>query len=158
MCACRLMWAELATGLVALVHKWVVAWKLRQGNWDSSASIVTSLQSEWKRFFAYPKCADCFWGPPSLLFSGYRGGVWGTKPPMWGADHSPPSSASVVTLATCIQKVTSSNLGQDTSCHFSWFSQAHTHASSPLLSTYFPSPQLFYDPCYAVCVAGNIVT
>jgi hypothetical protein len=36
-----------------------------------------------------------FWGPPSLLSSGYQERFPGTKAPEREADHSPPSSAEV---------------------------------------------------------------
>jgi hypothetical protein len=40
---------------------------------------------------------DRLWGPPSLLYNGYRGPFSGGKArPGHDADHSPPSSAEVV--------------------------------------------------------------
>jgi hypothetical protein len=48
------------------------------------------------RFFSFSQRPDRFWGPPSLLFNGYRGALsaW-LKLPGREADHSPPSSADV---------------------------------------------------------------
>ena len=36
------------------------------------------------------------WGPPSLLYNGYRVFPWGKVRPGRAADHSPPSSAAVM--------------------------------------------------------------
>ena len=36
------------------------------------------------------------WGPPSLLYNGYRVYPWGKVRPGRAADHSPPSSAAVM--------------------------------------------------------------
>ena len=47
------------------------------------------------RFFSSPKRPDRLWGPPSLIFSGYRGISSGVKRPECDVDHSPPSSAEV---------------------------------------------------------------
>jgi hypothetical protein len=48
-------------------------------------------------FFLLPLCPDRLWGPPSLLYNGYRGVLSpGVKArPGRDADHSPPSSAEV---------------------------------------------------------------
>jgi hypothetical protein len=32
-----------------------------------------SIPGRGKRFFLYPLCPDRLWGPPSLLYNGYRG-------------------------------------------------------------------------------------
>ena len=42
-----------------------------------------------------PKCPDCLWNPPSLLFNGYRGFSWRENWPGCEADHSTPSGAQV---------------------------------------------------------------
>jgi hypothetical protein len=56
-------------------------------------AIEVRSPTETKGFFLYPLCPDRLWGPPSLLYNGYRG------VPFPGAkarpDHSPPSSAEV---------------------------------------------------------------
>jgi len=41
-------------------------------------------------FCSYP---DRLWGPPSLLYNGYRVSFLGVKRPGRGVDHLPPSSA-----------------------------------------------------------------
>ena len=67
----------------------------------SSVGIVTELRSGWSgiesrwgtRFSARP---DRPWGPPSLLYNGYRVFPVGKVRPGRAADHSPPSSAAVM--------------------------------------------------------------
>jgi hypothetical protein len=47
--------------------------------------------------FSCSLCPDRLWGPPSLLYNGYRGPFPGGKArPGRDADHSTPSSAKVV--------------------------------------------------------------
>jgi hypothetical protein len=41
-------------------------------------------------------CPDLPWGPPSLLYNGYRVFPGGKVRPGRAADHSPPSSAAVL--------------------------------------------------------------
>ena len=41
-------------------------------------------------------CPDRPWGPPSLLYNGYRVFPGGKVRPGCAADHSPPSSATVM--------------------------------------------------------------
>ena len=41
-------------------------------------------------------CPDRHWGPPSLLYNGYRVFPGGKLRPGRDADHSPPSSAAVM--------------------------------------------------------------
>jgi hypothetical protein len=36
-------------------------------------AIEVRSPAEAKRFFVYPLCPDRLWGPPSLLYNGYRG-------------------------------------------------------------------------------------
>jgi hypothetical protein len=46
--------------------------------------------------FLYRLCPDRLWGPPNLLYNGYRGSFAGGKArPGRDADHSLPSSAEV---------------------------------------------------------------
>ena len=44
------------------------------------------------KFFYSPKCPEQLWGPPSLVFNGYRGYFLGIKQLGCAADHSPPTS------------------------------------------------------------------
>ena len=46
-------------------------------------------------FFSFPKLPDRLWGPPSLLFSGYRGSFPGLKRPGREVDRSAPFAAEV---------------------------------------------------------------
>jgi hypothetical protein len=64
----------------------------------SSVAVATELRAgrsgdriaEDARFFARP---NRLWGPPNLLYSGYRVFPVGKVRPGRDADHSPPSSA-----------------------------------------------------------------
>ena len=67
----------------------------------SSVGIATELragrsgiESRWGRDF--PPRPDRSWGPPSLLYNGYRVFPGGKVRPERAADHSPPSSAAVM--------------------------------------------------------------
>ena len=46
-----------------------------------------------KRVFSFPKLPDRLWGPPSLLFSEYKGSFSGLKRPGRKVDHSDPFDA-----------------------------------------------------------------
>jgi hypothetical protein len=51
------------------------------------------IESRWRRVSARPNRP---WGPPSLLYSGYRVFPGGKVRPGRDADHSPPSNADVL--------------------------------------------------------------
>jgi hypothetical protein len=56
---------------------------------DDRAIEVRST-AEAKEFFLWPVCPDRLWGPPSLLYKGYRGPFLGAKArPGRDVDHSP---------------------------------------------------------------------
>jgi hypothetical protein len=67
---------------------------------DSAVGIATSygldgpgIESRWGEIFrSHP---DRPWGPPSLLYNGYRVLSRGVKQPGRGVDHPPSSSAEV---------------------------------------------------------------
>jgi hypothetical protein len=62
---------------------------------DDRAIRVRSPAGE-KDFSSILLCPDRLWGPPSLLYNGYRGSFPGDKArPGRDADNSPPSSAEV---------------------------------------------------------------
>jgi hypothetical protein len=68
---------------------------------DSSVGIATDygldgpgIESWWGRDL--PACQGRPWGPPSLLYNGYRVFLGGKELPGRAADHSPPSSAEVM--------------------------------------------------------------
>jgi hypothetical protein len=52
------------------------------------------IESRWGEIFR--TCPDRPWGPPSLLYSGYRVFPGGKVRPGRDADHSPTSSAEVM--------------------------------------------------------------
>jgi hypothetical protein len=54
-----------------------------------------SIPCKGKSWFSTPQSPDRLWGPPSLLYNGYRGSSLGVKRPGREADHSLPSSAEV---------------------------------------------------------------
>ena len=54
---------------------------------------VRALNPGGARFSARP---DRPWGPPSLLYNGYRVFLWGKVRPGRAADHSPLSTAAVM--------------------------------------------------------------
>jgi len=70
-------------------------------NWPgSSVGIATcyglggsGIESRWSEIFH--ACPDRPWGPPSLLYNGYRVFPGGKERPGRNADPSPPSSAVV---------------------------------------------------------------
>jgi hypothetical protein len=52
------------------------------------------IESRWGEISR--TCPDRLWGPPSLLYNGYRVFPGGKLGPGRDADHSPPSSAEVL--------------------------------------------------------------
>ena len=66
--------------------------------WDRSVGIATGyvldgpgIESRWSEIFR--TCPDRPWGPPSLLYNGYRVFLGGKERPGRDADPSPPFSA-----------------------------------------------------------------
>jgi hypothetical protein len=76
-----------------------------KGSRDSSVGIATGYRlddrgvgfrvSVGSRIFSSSRSPHRFWGPPSLLFNGYRGLSPEVKRPEREADHSPSTSAEV---------------------------------------------------------------
>jgi len=69
---------------------------------DSSVGIAThygvdgpGIESRWGGGEIFRTRPDQPWGPPSLLYNGYRVSFPGVKRPGRGVDHPPPSSAEV---------------------------------------------------------------
>jgi hypothetical protein len=59
-------------------------------------AIEVQSSAEAKGFFLYPLCPNRLWGPPSLLYNGYRRSFpQGKARPARDADHLSPSSAEV---------------------------------------------------------------
>jgi hypothetical protein len=54
----------------------------------------SGIESQWVGEI-FRTCPDRPWGPPSLLYNGYRVLLGGKVRPERDADHSPPSSAEV---------------------------------------------------------------
>ena len=73
-------------------HMLWVGWLSRYSDWVTSWTVRDRI-AEGTRFSARP---DRPWGPPSLLYNGYRVFPGGKMRPGRAADHSPPSSASVM--------------------------------------------------------------
>jgi hypothetical protein len=82
---------------VSFITSFHILFVLFYGDRDSSVGIATSygldgpgIESRWGKI--YRTCPDGPWGPPNLLYNGYR--VFpGAKLPGRDADHPPPSSA-----------------------------------------------------------------
>jgi len=71
------------------------------GGPGSSVGIATDygldgpgIESRWGKIFR--TCLDRPWGPPNLLYNGYRVFPGGKMRPGRGVDHSPPSSVEVL--------------------------------------------------------------
>ena len=67
---------------------------------DSSVGVVTGygldgpgIKSRWWEGEIFRTCPDRLWGPPNLLYNGYRVFAGGKERPGRDADPSPPSSA-----------------------------------------------------------------
>jgi hypothetical protein len=81
------------------LHKWFLLWG--SCGPGSSVGIVTDyrldgagIKSQWgARFSAH---LDWPWGPPSLLYNGYRVFPRGKVQPGHASEHIPPSSAEVM--------------------------------------------------------------
>ena len=54
------------------------------------------IESRWGGDEIFRTCPDWPWGPPSLLYNGYRVFPRGKERPKRDADPSPPSSAVVM--------------------------------------------------------------
>jgi hypothetical protein len=67
----------------------------RCSNLATGWTVRGSNPGRGKIFFSSPKRPDGLWGPPSLLFNGYRGFFPGVKRPGRQINHSPPSSAEI---------------------------------------------------------------
>ena len=67
----------------------------RYSDWATGYTIRASKPSWGKKFFSSVIRSDRLWGPPSLLFSGYRGYLSGVKRPGPEVDHSSVSRAEV---------------------------------------------------------------
>ena len=70
--------------------------------WAGIAQSVLRLATGWTVRGSNPGGGEIFrtspdrpWGPPSLLYHGYRVSFRGAKRPERDVDHSPPSSAEV---------------------------------------------------------------
>ena len=87
--------------LVVLIQLYILTRTYTQRGPGSSVGIATELRAGRSgdripvgaRFSARP---DRTWGPPSLLYNGYRVFPGGKVRPGRAADHSPPSSAEVL--------------------------------------------------------------
>jgi len=68
----------------------------------SKRSVLFLSGITWVRVICYsPKRPDLRWGPPSLLFSGYRGYFPGVERLEHEADNSPQTSAEVKNNRNC---------------------------------------------------------
>jgi hypothetical protein len=64
-------------------------------DWSSAWMVQGSNPGGEKRFLSSPKRPDRLWGPPSLIFSRYRGSFPGVKQPGSLFNHSLPFSVEV---------------------------------------------------------------
>jgi hypothetical protein len=76
-CLLTLLWV----GIAKPVQRLATGWTVRGSNPDRGEIFRT--------------CPDRPWGPPILLYNGYRVSFPGVKPPGRGVDHPPPSNAEV---------------------------------------------------------------
>ena len=85
---------ELTVAIFTYDRAFRIVYYLDRGP-GSSVGIATDygLDGRRSRFFARP---DRPWGPPSLLYNGYRVFPGGKVRPERAADYSPPSSAVVM--------------------------------------------------------------
>ena len=66
------------------------------GGPGSVVGIATGYGLDGPRIETFRTCPDRPWGPPSLLYNGYRVFPMGKERPGRDADPSPPSSAVVM--------------------------------------------------------------
>ena len=95
----------LCTKLLVVVYTHTLSYKHFLFVWsqDSIVSLVTRQQVGWSwvwipelaRFFTSSNCPDWFWGPHSVLFSGYWTSLLGVKHLGHKVDHSSLSSPKV---------------------------------------------------------------
>jgi hypothetical protein len=70
-------------------------------SWDSTVGVATGYGLDDRgvgfrvplgsRIVSSPRRPDRLWGPPNLLYNGYRGSFPGLKRQRREADHSPPN-------------------------------------------------------------------
>jgi hypothetical protein len=88
---------------IATVLIYICAW-----GGGSGSSVGTATGYGWTVGGSNPgggeifrTCPDQLWGPPGLLYNGYRVFPGGSNQPERGADPSPPSSAEVWKQSSC---------------------------------------------------------
>jgi hypothetical protein len=75
--------------------KIITAWVRKLSRYGGLATVWRVRGSNSGGGEIFRTCPDRPWGPPSLLYNGYRVFAGCRKRPERDADHSPPSSAEV---------------------------------------------------------------
>jgi hypothetical protein len=130
------------------MNEWILTYVCRP---DSSVGIATGygldgpgIESRWGEIFR--TCQDRPWGPPSLLYNGYRVFPGGRKRRGRGVDHSHPSSVEVMEESNYISTHTLGHTGPVTGLLYLYLTDLHIrHCNEMLLSTSITYNNTFFE-------------